>query len=268
MVKNNLEREIILMSDLAGDKIKNQVFNNGVEWKSRNDPVTKLDRDTEIFLKKYINEKYSNNNFVGEEYGIENNGGNLTWYIDPIDGTKSFLKRIFETSISIAVENEELEKITNSSIFDFMKNLMYIGSESGRKLLFKKNLEDGFEEIYNIKNVKFQDREILVDGKAKGLESKLNRIEGIKTKRQQGSIALAMAQTAFGVYDGMAFYNPNKGNSWDVATGYHLLSCEDDFEICDYFGDKFDFRDPKNGMIALRKDLPENVKEVFRNYNL
>ncbi|MCA9496081.1 MAG: hypothetical protein KC589_04000 [Nanoarchaeota archaeon] len=262
-MKYNLEKELISIADLAGDKIKKNIFNNKAEWKKSNDPVTQLDRKVERYLKNLILERYLNSNFIGEEFGVEYNGGILTWYLDPIDGTKSFLKRIFETSISIAVE--ENNNIINSCVFDFMRNLMYLGNQQGRNLMYKNNLENGFQVVENINNTQFKDREILIDGRAEKLEDKLNNIDGIKTKKQQGSIALSMAQTAFGTYDGIAFYNPDKGNSWDVASGYHLLLCENDFEISNYFGDAFNFKKPQNGFIALRKNLPENVKEVFRN---
>ena len=55
------------------------------------DPVTYLDLKFENTIKKIIREFFIDHNIVGEEFGSEILDSDYTWYIDPIDGTKSFL---------------------------------------------------------------------------------------------------------------------------------------------------------------------------------
>ncbi len=55
------------------------------------DPVTEADRNIEWKIRSLILENYPNDNILGEEYGKKKGISNLTWVIDPIDGTKAFI---------------------------------------------------------------------------------------------------------------------------------------------------------------------------------
>lgn len=59
------------------------------------DPVTAADRDTEQTLRRMIRETYPDHGIVGEEFGdhpaAADSDPQVTWVIDPIDGTKSFI---------------------------------------------------------------------------------------------------------------------------------------------------------------------------------
>ena len=55
------------------------------------DPVTEADKNTELEIRSLIEENYPNDNILGEEYGKKEGTSNLTWVIDPIDGTKAFI---------------------------------------------------------------------------------------------------------------------------------------------------------------------------------
>lgn len=55
------------------------------------DPVTKLDLETEKIIRNKINNYFPNHNIVGEELGKKFKNSKYTWFIDPIDGTKSMI---------------------------------------------------------------------------------------------------------------------------------------------------------------------------------
>ena len=55
------------------------------------DPVTKFDLDTEKLIRKEINKNFKNHNIIGEEFNDQLKNSNYTWYLDPIDGTKSLI---------------------------------------------------------------------------------------------------------------------------------------------------------------------------------
>ncbi|HEY7673334.1 MAG TPA: histidinol-phosphatase [Gammaproteobacteria bacterium] len=55
------------------------------------DPVTTADRAIETVLRKMINERYPEHGIVAEEEGSDRPESRFTWFIDPIDGTRSFM---------------------------------------------------------------------------------------------------------------------------------------------------------------------------------
>lgn len=54
-------------------------------------PVTKADQEIETFIRRRIRDRFPEHGLLGEEHGRELGSTDLTWVIDPIDGTKSFI---------------------------------------------------------------------------------------------------------------------------------------------------------------------------------
>ncbi len=70
----------------------------GVEF----DPVTKADKAAEAVIRERISARYPAHGVFGEEFGwVQGNG--LTWVIDPIDGTKSFMSGMLHWGVLIAL---------------------------------------------------------------------------------------------------------------------------------------------------------------------
>jgi histidinol-phosphatase len=78
-----------------------------VETKSDLSPVTEVDRRTEAALRGHIGGARPQDAVVGEEYG-ESGAGGRRWFLDPIDGTKNFVRRIpvFATLIGLEQDGE------------------------------------------------------------------------------------------------------------------------------------------------------------------
>lgn len=55
------------------------------------DPVTRADRETEEFIRAGIAAAYPGHGIIGEELGTTQGKADLTWLIDPIDGTRGFI---------------------------------------------------------------------------------------------------------------------------------------------------------------------------------
>lgn len=55
------------------------------------DPVTVADRAAEEAIRAHIRACYPSHGILGEEYGHEPGSSGITWVIDPIDGTRSFV---------------------------------------------------------------------------------------------------------------------------------------------------------------------------------
>jgi myo-inositol-1(or 4)-monophosphatase len=65
-----------------------------VEDKSRGagfDPVTVADRAAEQAMRALIRKNFPSHGIVGEEFGAERPDAEYVWFLDPIDGTKSFI---------------------------------------------------------------------------------------------------------------------------------------------------------------------------------
>ncbi|HMM13043.1 MAG TPA: histidinol-phosphatase [Parvibaculum sp.] len=58
------------------------------------DPVTAADRDAEAAIRELIKSHYPSHGIFGEEHGREEGESPLTWVIDPIDGTRSFISGV------------------------------------------------------------------------------------------------------------------------------------------------------------------------------
>lgn len=78
----------------------------GVETKSDGTPVTAADRAAERFIREQVETITPGSSIVGEEEGSSAGTSGLTWYIDPIDGTKGFARGVPLYSTLIAVDDE------------------------------------------------------------------------------------------------------------------------------------------------------------------
>ena len=62
-----------------------------VHSKSDLSPVTIVDRNVEVALRKRIEETFPHHGIIGEEYGPVREDASHIWVLDPIDGTKAFI---------------------------------------------------------------------------------------------------------------------------------------------------------------------------------
>ncbi len=96
------------MADVAGEIIKKYYRKNfEIEKKSDKSPVTIADKEIELTLREMIEKSRPDDGIYGEEYGQTPSKSGLTWVIDPIDGTKSFMigRPTFGTLIALCEED-------------------------------------------------------------------------------------------------------------------------------------------------------------------
>ncbi len=79
-----------------------------VEQKADISPVTEADRAAERAIREILVAERPLDAVIGEEYGDTSGSSGLTWVIDPIDGTKSFMagRAIFATLIALLRDGE------------------------------------------------------------------------------------------------------------------------------------------------------------------
>lgn len=67
------------------------------------DVVTQMDRDVEALIRTLISQYRPDDAFLGEETGLHESTGGLTWVVDPIDGTVNYLYGLPGYAVSVAV---------------------------------------------------------------------------------------------------------------------------------------------------------------------
>jgi len=107
----NLRPYLDFATDLAyrAGRITLGYFNAGIrpDYKSDDSPVTAADRAAEEFIRGEIEKAYPGHAIVGEEFGETAGKGNpFRWIIDPIDGTKSFMRGVPLYGVLLGLEIE------------------------------------------------------------------------------------------------------------------------------------------------------------------
>jgi histidinol phosphatase-like enzyme (inositol monophosphatase family) len=65
-----------------------------VETKGDGTPVTVADRSAELIAREWLRTRFPNDGILGEELGEERPGSRRQWVLDPIDGTKTFVRGV------------------------------------------------------------------------------------------------------------------------------------------------------------------------------
>ena len=76
-----------------------------VETKPDLTPVTEADQAVERALREHIAARAPGHGVLGEEYGDDVGGGEFRWVVDPIDGTKSYVRGVPVWATLIALEH-------------------------------------------------------------------------------------------------------------------------------------------------------------------
>lgn len=98
------ELKVAIEAAKAGARKSLRYFkrNPEVSVKPDNTPVTKADKEGEEEIKKVIQKAFPNASFLGEESGGVTSKDDL-WVIDPVDGTKNFIRGLPFWGVQIAL---------------------------------------------------------------------------------------------------------------------------------------------------------------------
>ena len=93
-----------------------------VEKKADNSPVTIADKQAEQLIRQMVTQHFPDDGFLGEEFGDQPGGSGFRWVIDPIDGTRSFVRHIpiWATLIGLEYRGEQIGGIAYIPVFDQM----------------------------------------------------------------------------------------------------------------------------------------------------
>src|SRR3989344_4652305 len=102
--------DVAINAAKAGGELALRYFKNQpkVSYKPDNSPVTKADIEVEKLIRKIISKKFPDHGIIGEELPPVNPKAKYQWIIDPIDGTRDFIRQIPYWAVYIALlENQK-----------------------------------------------------------------------------------------------------------------------------------------------------------------
>ena len=221
------------------------------EFKDDDTPVTAADGAAERLMRTRIKEKYPGHAVVGEEYGAEGEGTSLRWILDPIDGTKAFVRGVPLYAVLIGLEIEGQCEV-GAAYFPVLDEMVHAATGLGCRL--------------NGRRVRVAETETLADGivsftdaksfEQYGREGEWQRIRSAAGDARGWSDAYGHALVATGRVDLMLdpAFNP-----WDGGPFPPILK-----EAGGYFGDWSGSETIYAGeaMSTTRKLLPEVLRLI------
>jgi myo-inositol-1(or 4)-monophosphatase len=189
-----------------------------VERKSRNDFVTHVDRGAEQEIVSQIHKMYPDHGILGEEGGASGkDNAEVTWIIDPLDGTTNFLHRLPHFAVSIGVQVKG--RLEHGVIYAPSTQDLYIASRgagatlNGRRIRVSqtKELDQSLIGTGVPLQSEYMDRYVPM------LRSMVELTSGV---RRAGAASLDLAYVAAGRLDG--YWEMNL-KPWDIAAGIVLV---------------------------------------------
>jgi len=189
-----------------------------ISEKSPNDFVTSVDQQAEAIIVETLHEAYPDHNFLTEEMGeIRHSDSDITWIIDPIDGTTNFIHDLPNFVISIAaVQNNRLEHaLIYAPLFDDLYTATRgRGSQlNGNRIRVSQHTKmDGA-----LLSLGLPRNEENIDLYCDSVKALRHQLAGI---RRCGATALDLAYVASGKLDGIWATDQHQ---WDIAAGALLI---------------------------------------------
>jgi histidinol-phosphatase len=94
------------------------------ETKADDSPVTVADRNAEHVARELIEHRFPQDGIIGEEFGAVREGAARRWILDPIDGTRTFIRGVPLFGCLLALE-ENHEPIIGVMYFPALEETVY-----------------------------------------------------------------------------------------------------------------------------------------------
>lgn len=121
---DTLDKALAAARDAAGAAadIILHYWRSGVDVIVKGDdtPVTVADREAELAIREILARALPEAGIYGEEYGADNTSREWLWLVDPLDGTKSFVRRtpFFSTQIALMHRGELVLGVSSAPVYD------------------------------------------------------------------------------------------------------------------------------------------------------
>jgi len=238
-----------------------------IEYKGDADLVTAADRASEKLIRERISQQFPSHDVLGEEQGLNDQGGDYRWYVDPLDGTTNFAHGYPVFCVSMALEHrgQDQPRRIAGVVYDPTRDELF-SAEQGRGA----HLNGTAIHVSKVAQLK----ECLV---ATGFPSHKRhknpnihfyhqitlRTHGV---RRAGSAALDLCNVACGRFDGFWEFNLNP---WDTAAGVLIVE-EAGGKVSRFNGSAFelDSRETLASNGLVHDGLLHEFKEIFAGRGL
>lgn len=226
-IKNDLEQLLLKAGKLVevGYIDKNKEFSTKTD---ANDLLTKYDIEVNDLILKHLENKYSDFSIISEEASEITKGSEYSFVVDPIDGTRNFVRNIpvFFIGIGLVKDKKTLLSITYNPI---TKDLFYAIKNKGAFLNGKQiRVSDRVLNLSDI-NVRTLPNKKLEKEVVSGI------IENVHQVKNNMCCHDEISGIACNRYDGFI----SKGSSpWDYC--HYLLVEEAGGKVTDWNGEEYD----------------------------
>ncbi len=238
-----------------------------IEYKGDADLVTAADRASEVLIRERIRQQFPSHDVLGEEQGLNDQGGDYRWYVDPLDGTTNFAHGYPVFCVSMALERRGQDQAGRIAgvVYDPTRDELFTAEVgkgahlNGAPIHVSKAAQlkeclvaTGFPSHKRHKNpnIHFYHQITL-------------RTHGV---RRAGSAALDLCNVASGRFDGFWEFNLNP---WDTAAGALIVE-EAGGKVSRFDGAAFelDSRETLASNGLVHDALLREFKEIFAGRGL
>jgi 3'(2'), 5'-bisphosphate nucleotidase len=222
MFKSPINRPIIDIKKIlaiakAAGKIHMHYYNKdniAVSYKDDDSPVTIADTDSNILICRELNKTYPNIPIISEENENDNINHDIFWCVDPLDGTRGFLKRNGEFTVNIALIYKK-KPILGVIYASLSQDIYYVGNDN---IPYK-------QPFGRIKSRKVPKEGLTV--LTSSFFASDNKIQKhLKDKKVDKLIKASSSLKLCLIAEGKADLYPRFGRTmeWDTAAGHAILS--------------------------------------------
>ncbi len=224
-----------------------------IRQKSRNNPVTPADLAADTYLREAFNREFPEDGWLSEETADSPRrlGLRRIWVVDPLDGTKEFVKGLPEFAVSVALVEESEPKL--AVIYNPARDELFTGAKG----------KGAYRDRHSIRvsaHIVLQGARVFVS-RSERSKHLFDRLQQSTSVKSLGSIAYKLALIAASEADLSISVRPK--NEWDVCAGV-LLVQEAGGRVTDLKGETLSFnrRVPLiEGIVAGNPILHEHALE-------
>ncbi len=235
--------------------------NHSPLYKSEFDVGLLVDKESEEIILKRIRRAFPSHNIYSEEIGAIKYESDLTWYIDPLDGTNNYFAGIPYFGVSIAlVKNDE---VLVGVVYNPITNQLFTAIKGGGAFLNKKRIKSKIEKqtpysvLSFIKGHSKNDVETY-DIQAKEVEHILS--ENFTRVLKMWAPSLDWCLLALGKTDVLVSY---ESELEDMLAGL-LIAQEAGIKVYNFDGGKY--RSRNNKIIASNKNSINDMIRLLKLY--
>jgi myo-inositol-1(or 4)-monophosphatase len=234
-----------------------------IEYKGDADLVTAADRAAEAMIRERIRAQWPGHDVLGEEQGLNDQGSDYRWYVDPLDGTTNFAHGFPVFCVSMGLERRVSETSATriaAVVYDPTRDELF-SAEHGKGARLN-------GEAIHVSKTPVLKESLLATGFPSHKRHKNPNIffyhqitlhtHGV---RRAGSAALDLCNVASGRFDGFWEFNLNP---WDTAAGVLIVE-EAGGRVTRFDGSPFELnsRETLASNELLHEALLTEFKEIF-----